>query len=392
MPDGPLALAEFAAARARGEAGESPCHVLSRLTRALQRCERTSEQRRLFLQAVLEGARGATAFSWERGRPETTELIGERRVTGAWCAALAGRLLATHQDDDAHVIAPRVVHDCPEPAEPVSVALVRVSRTPGQWIGVLRFDSRQPFGTDEIEFLSLARQLLADHHRHARLYGELKETVLGLVRSFTTAIDAKDQYTCGHSERVGRIATRLGQEMALPGAVLSDLYLAGLLHDIGKIGIRDSVLLKEGNLTEEERNHIREHPIIGERIVSSIRQLTHLCPGVRNHHERYDGQGYPDRLAGDGIPLLARVLSVADSCDAMMADRPYRRSLPPGRIDTTILEGAGKQWDPVVVGHFMACRHDLYAICQKGLGQSVCAAVEETMGARRERSGDEFSS
>jgi HD-GYP domain-containing protein (c-di-GMP phosphodiesterase class II) len=392
MPDRPVALAEgVPASRARSDHGESPCHVLGRLTRALQRCERASDQRRLFLQAALEGARATTAISWERGRPETAELIGERKASGAWCAALANRLLADHLDDDAHVLAPRAVQDGPEPNSPVAIALVRVSRTPGQWVGVLRFDAREPFGADEVEFLSLARQLLSDHHRHVRLYGELKETVLGLVRSFTTAIDAKDQYTCGHSERVGRIATRLGQEMNLPGAMLSDLYLAGLLHDIGKIGIRDSVLLKEGELTEEERGHIREHPVIGERIVSSIRQLAHLCPGVRNHHERYDGQGYPDRLAGEGIPLLARVLAVADSCDAMMADRPYRRSLPPGRIDTTILEGAGKQWDPAVVGHFMACRHDLYAICQKGLGQSVCAAVEETMGARRDRSSEEFS-
>jgi HD-GYP domain-containing protein (c-di-GMP phosphodiesterase class II) len=262
---------------------------------------------------------------------------------------------------------------------------------PGHWIGAIRFDATQPFEHGAIEFMSLARQLLTDHHRHSRLYGELKETVLGLVRSFTTVIDAKDRYTCGHSERVGRIATRLGQEMNLPGAVLSDLYLAGLLHDIGKIGIRDSVLQKETELTDEEREHVREHPIIGERIVSSIRQLTHLCPGVRHHHERYDGTGYPDRLSGEDIPLLARVLAVADCCDAMMTDRPYRRSSPASRIDEVMLAGAGKQWDPAIVGHFTACRHELYAICQKGLGQSVVAAVEGTMGARPNYSAEDFN-
>jgi HD-GYP domain-containing protein (c-di-GMP phosphodiesterase class II) len=366
---------------------EALCRVLSHFTRALQRSERAGEQRRLFLQAVMEGVKAALVFSWDRSRAETVELIGDRRVSAPWCAMLASQLLAEHHDGDGHLLSPRTTTTIDDVGATltVSTALVRVSRTPGQWVGALRFDPAPAFGPDDLEFMSLARQLLGDHHRHSRLYAELKETVLGLVRSFTTVIDAKDRYTCGHSERVGRIATRLGQEMVLPGALLSDLYLAGLLHDIGKIGIRDSVLMKEGELTEDEKIHMREHPVIGERIVSSIRQLSHLCPGVRNHHERYDGQGYPDRLLGDGIPLLARVLAVADACDAMMADRPYRRGLPAGRIDDVMLAGAGKQWDPAVVGHFMACRHELYAICQKGLGQSVYAAVEGTMGARRDQ-------
>jgi HD-GYP domain-containing protein (c-di-GMP phosphodiesterase class II) len=376
--------------RAASDPGFSQCRVLSHFTRALQHCERAGEQRRLFLQAVLEGVGAATVFSWDRSQPDTAEVIGERRVAASWCGFLANRLLAGQHDGAGHLLVVPALADCPGETQPVAVVLVRVSRTPGQWVGAVRFDSAIPFGADDLEFISLARQLLADHHRHVRLYAELKETVLGLVRSFTTVIDAKDRYTCGHSERVARIATKLGQKMGLPGSVLSDLHLAGLLHDIGKVGIRDSVLLKEGELTEEEKAHVREHPVIGERVVSSIRQLSHLCPGVRNHHERYDGDGYPDRLAGENIPLLARVLAVADSCDAMMADRPYRRGLPAGRIDAVMLAGAGKQWDPVVIEHFMACRHDLYAICQKGLGQSVCAAVEGTMGARRDQVTEEF--
>jgi HD-GYP domain-containing protein (c-di-GMP phosphodiesterase class II) len=371
--------------------GESSCRVLAHFTRALQRSERAAEQRRLFLQTVLEGVRATAVFAWDRSQPETAEVIGDRSVNAAWCGALAGRLLVGHHDGDGHLLVQRASCDSIDTNLTASVALVRVSRTPGQWVGAVRFDAGWPLGTNDLEMMSLARQLLADHHRRSRLYAELKETVLGLVRSFTTVIDAKDRYTCGHSERVGRIATRLGQEMGLPGAIQSDLYLAGLLHDIGKIGIRDSVLVKEGELTEEEQTHVREHPVIGERIVSSIRQLAHLCPGVRNHHERYDGDGYPDRLAGDAIPLLARVLAVADSCDAMMADRPYRRGLPTGRIDSVMLAGASKQWDPVIVGHFMACRHELYAICQKGLGQSVYAAVEGTMGARRNHPSEEYS-
>jgi HD-GYP domain-containing protein (c-di-GMP phosphodiesterase class II) len=384
----PKAVAE---ARPASDPGRSFCHILARFTRGLQRCQSGAEQRRLFLQTMAEGVRSSIAFAWERDRPDGAEMAGERTARSGWCASLAQRLVSTHTDGEACVWVPARVSNSLEAGPPYHVALIRISRTPGQWVGVLRFDLSRPFADDEIEFMSLARQLLGDHHRHGKLFGELKETVLGLVRSFTTAIDAKDRYTSGHSERVGRMATRLGVEMGVPGSVLSDLYLAGLLHDIGKIGVRDSVLLKDGELTDEERDHIREHPIIGERIVSSIRQLAHLCSGVRNHHERFDGRGYPDRLAGEAIPLLARVLAVADACDAMMADRPYRRSVPVGRIETVILEGAGKQWDPVVVGHFMACRQDLYAICQKGLGQSVCAAVEETIGARHHQASEEFS-
>src|SRR5439155_8767642 len=151
-------------------------------------------------------------------------------------------------------------------------------------------------------------------------------------------------------------------QLDMPQAVQSDLYLAGLLHDVGKIGIRDDVLQKPGRLTAEETAHIQEHPVIGDRLVCHIKPLQHLRPGVRNHHERWDGRGYPDGLAGEDIPLQARILAVADSCDAMMSARPYRSALPPVRIDAIMLEGAGSQWDPRVVEAFLACRHELYAI------------------------------
>ena len=147
----------------------------------------------------------------------------------------------------------------------------------------------------------------------------MRETLFGVVRCLSTAIDAKDPYTCGHSERVARISVRIGQEMGLSRGEVSDLYLAGLLHDVGKIGIRDEVLLKSGPLTKDEYTHMKEHPITGDRIVSKIKRLSYLCAGVRSHHERYDGTGYPDGLAGESIPLMARIIAVADSCDAMMA-------------------------------------------------------------------------
>jgi HD-GYP domain-containing protein (c-di-GMP phosphodiesterase class II) len=168
--------------------------------------------------------------------------------------------------------------------------------------------------------------------------------------------------------------------MGLGRGEISDLYLAGLLHDVGKIGIRDQVLLKEGPLTPEEFGHMKEHPVLGERIIANVSRFAYLRPGVRGHHERFDGTGYPDRLAGDAIPLMARILAVADACDAMMSTRRYRAALPPARIEQIMREGSGSQWDPRVVEHFFACRHELYAVCQRGLGQSVYLAVERAVG------------
>jgi HD-GYP domain-containing protein (c-di-GMP phosphodiesterase class II) len=180
---------------------------------------------------------------------------------------------------------------------------------------------------------------------------------------------------------VARIGVRLGKQMGLPSSSLSDIYLSGLLHDIGKIGIRDSVLQKPDQLTPEEISHIQEHPLIGDRLVSNIKTLQHVRPGVRSHHERWDGTGYPDGLAREGIPLQARVLAVADSCDAMMASRPYRPALAIEKIDDIMSRGAGSQWDPCIIEHFMVCRHELYSICQRGLGDSVFVAVERALNA-----------
>ena len=224
--------------------------------------------------------------------------------------------------------------------------------------------------------MRLARHMVVNHRQQTHVYDRLKESLLGMVRCLTAAIDAKDPYTRGHSERVARIAVRLGQQLELAPEVCSDLYLAGLLHDIGKIGIRDAVLQKPGKLTAEEFAHICEHPVIGDRLVANIPALEHLRPGVRHHHERYDGQGYPDRLLGEGIPLQARILAVADSCDALMAARPYRSAVPPQRIDAILADGAGTQWDAAVVEAFLLCRQELYSICERGLGDSVVRAVE----------------
>jgi HD-GYP domain-containing protein (c-di-GMP phosphodiesterase class II) len=226
--------------------------------------------------------------------------------------------------------------------------------------------------------------MITAQNQHLQSVTRLKETLVGLVRCLTRVVDAKDPCTCGHSERVARIGVRIGRQMGLSEKVTNDVYLAGLLHDVGKIGVRDAVLLKSGTLSAEEMAHIQEHVLIGDHIVAEIPQLAHLRLGIRHHHERFDGQGYPDHLAGEDIPLLARILAVADACDAMMSTRRYRAALTPPQIDATMDRLGGVQWDPKITEAFMACREQIYPpIYQRGIGESALHAIDTVIDPDR---------
>jgi HD-GYP domain-containing protein (c-di-GMP phosphodiesterase class II) len=233
-----------------------------------------------------------------------------------------------------------------------------------------------PFRKSDAALLAPFVAMIESCERAANRYQDLKELLVGLTRALTTAIDAKDSYTYGHSERVGRIAVELGRELGMEGDDLGDIYLAGLLHDVGKIGIRDAVLQKPSKLSPEEEAHIRQHVLIGYSILADLRQIRNLLPGVRYHHERYDGGGYPEGLTGESIPLLARILAVADAYDAMTTARPYRHPLPIQKVEQILAEGAGTQWDKRVVEAFMRCRLKIHSIRQRGLGESLRVAIE----------------
>ncbi len=232
-----------------------------------------------------------------------------------------------------------------------------------------------PFRRGDVVAVAPFASLLCLHLGTAGRFQDLKELLVGLVRSLTSSIDAKDPYTFGHSERVGRVAVELGRELGLEADEVSDLYLAGLLHDIGKIGVRDVVLCKKGPLTDEERDHIQQHVTIGHAILADLHPIRHLLPGVLYHHERYDGAGYPERLAGEAIPVIARILAVADAYDAMGTSRPYREAMTLDRIEGILRQGAGTQWDRTVIDAFMRARHKIHAIRQRGIGESLRHAV-----------------
>ncbi len=169
------------------------------------------------------------------------------------------------------------------------------------------------------------------------------------VESLVKALETKDYYTYGHSERVALLAERLAYEMNLEQKQIELTHIAAHLHDLGKIGIPDSILNKPGRLTEEEFKIMQEHSVKGFEILSKVQSLHHIANIVKHHHERYDGKGYPDGLKGKEIPLMSRIIAVADSFDAMTSTRPYRRKL---EIDEAVLEleeHAKDQFDPAVI-------------------------------------------
>jgi HD-GYP domain-containing protein (c-di-GMP phosphodiesterase class II) len=251
---------------------------------------------------------------------------------------------------------------------------------PSGWLVALRPSSRAAWQPEELELLRSIAPLLAAQRSNARLYADLKELLFGVIRALTSAIDAKDPYTSGHSERVARIAVRLGEQLGMNANQRGDLYLMGLLHDVGKIGIEDGVLKKPDRLTPEEYRQIQSHVKIGVHILSDLKKLHHLLPGVAHHHECYDGTGYPSGLVGEAIPLAARILSVADAYDAMSSSRPYRRRLDLAQIDENFRKGAGTQWDAKVVDALFACREEIERIRSKGVGDSLRMVIVDTLG------------
>lgn len=233
-----------------------------------------------------------------------------------------------------------------------------------------------PFRHSDAALLTPFVAMLGLQGRTTTRYQDLKDLLVGLTRALTAALDAKDAYTFGHSERVARISVELGRELGLNEDELGNIYLAGLLHDIGKIGVRDAVLTKAGALTPEEHDEIKQHVTIGYAILADLHQIRDLLPGVLYHHEKYDGTGYPDGLIGEAIPLQARILAVADAYDAMSTTRPYRDAMPGSRVEQILLQGAGKQWDKRVIDTFFRCREAIYAIRQRGVGGSLRKALD----------------
>ncbi|MHC4602859.1 MAG: HD domain-containing phosphohydrolase, partial [Planctomycetota bacterium] len=221
----------------------------------------------------------------------------------------------------------------------------------GLMVAINRID-KQDFDSTDVKLFNSVANGCAVFVENGRLFKDLEELFIGSLKALTSSIDAKDPYTRGHSERVAFIsrwlAERLAEEESLEEDQIHKIYLAGLLHDIGKIGIDEAVLCKQGKLNEQELSRIRKHPSIGAGILREIKQMRDIVPGVLCHHEQVDGKGYPNGLAGEQIPLTGKIVGLADSFDAMTSKRTYRSALTVEQALAEIEEGLDTQFDEKV--------------------------------------------
>ena len=231
----------------------------------------------------------------------------------------------------------------------------------------------------ETKFLNATADFLGVYHENTARYIEQRTLFLGTLQALTASIDAKDRYTRGHSERVGLLASQLAQAGGMSADTAEQYRISGLVHDVGKIGIPEAVLRKKGQLTPQEFEQIKRHPVIGYEILKDIPPMAEILPGVLYHHERWDGSGYPEGLAGEDIPLIGRVLNVADSFDAMSSTRSYRPALNRITVLNEFERCGGTHFDPAIIALLDGI--DLSAYDELVAQSSAAFGSQETVSA-----------
>jgi HD-GYP domain-containing protein (c-di-GMP phosphodiesterase class II) len=261
-------------------------------------------------------------------------------------------------------------------------------RSPQRRLGLLHLDrgpDERPFSLVDLHVADALAASIGGSIENAQFFLAKQRTwFIQTVIALAQTIEVRDPSTAGHAERVTRYALLLAETLKLPGHIRRQIETGGRLHDIGKIGIRDAVLRKEGRLSDEEYEHMKSHTVKGAAILAGIPDLAPVLPIIRNHHERWDGRGYPDRLAGQEIPLASRLVAVADSFDAMTSNRPYRSSLSIDEAFDQLRRGAGSQFDPECSRAFLGLRPRLLNLLETGLSDlgserrimAECAAAE----------------
>jgi len=238
----------------------------------------------------------------------------------------------------------------PEPlVSSVIVAPIAIRRKSVGSVVLLRGNDKPAYTREQLQLLYVFAVHTASAFENARLYAQMRDMNLEVIRSFAQAVEAKDVYTRGHSERVALYATHLGGRLGLSQEDMNRLYAAGILHDIGKIGIPESILNKPAKLTNEEFAVMQRHPELGRAILNQTTAFGDILPIIYHHHEHVDGTGYPMGLRGEEIPFLARMLSVVDAFEAMTSDRAYRKALLVEAVREILASGAGRQWQEDLV-------------------------------------------
>lgn len=254
--------------------------------------------------------------------------------------------------EQAHLALFSIANNTTDLSHLVSIVL-RTSDQPVGMIHLTRNGEQPGFTEDERKMLAICASQIATSLDNSRLYQQLKDQHLQTVSALSAAIDARDTYTRGHSEQVMRYAVRMAEVRQLSPERIENLRYGALLHDIGKIGIRDDILLKPGFLTEDERLIMEQHPRIGADILRGIKALHNITNMIEYHHERIDGKGYPLGVDGSQLSEEIRILAIADSYDAMTSDRAYRKGMPSEKAFHVLLAGRGTHWDSDMVDQFI---------------------------------------
>lgn len=241
-------------------------------------------------------------------------------------------------------------------------------------LGVLQAINKKEgrFTEFDLEILETLANQVGIAIENALLYQEQRETLLGITMAFAEALEKRDNYTGGHTRRVCEYSMAIARRLELPAEQLEELRLSAILHDIGKIGVADRILQKPGKLEEDEFAEMNRHPVLGSEILEHVKSLRAMIGGVRHHHEKFDGSGYPDRKKGTEIPLIARIIAVADAFDAMTSNRPYRKALSRETALNELVTFSGRQFDPQVVEAFLE-------ICNQANLPGVCGRAETVL-------------
>lgn len=318
-----------------------------------------------FLKCVCERLKSSTDFSWVSarftGEDDDASTLADKFYLSGTPAAQIGEMVrvsgelarASHAEKGAQILPS--VRGLSSASNP-QVLLHPIQRGVGP--GGALFAGEKG-GADEavsswdIQLFEAAAGFIASYLENVTLFEEQRRLFMGTLQALTAAIDAKDRYTRGHSERVSHLSTLLAKEIGLSDEEAERIRIAGLVHDVGKIGVPENVLCKQGRLSDPEFDAIKRHPQIGFGILQDIPPLRDVLPGVLHHHERWDGRGYPSGLSNEQIPLQARIIAVADTFDAMSSTRSYRPAMPREKVLAELQRCSGSQFDPSLIPAFL---------------------------------------
>lgn len=319
-----------------------------------------------FLQDSIDGIMDVTSFGWVAIYLNAQPWTGSTNepmllCTGAFPAYMAGvqdlldsGTLGQNDTDESEIISDaRVEQLTGEQDQLIVLPIYRGEQIVGALLAGGKHGDDPQVSTYDTRIIDTVGSFARSYYEIVCLLHEQQEMFLGSLRAITAALDAKDSYTQGHSERVAYLAAELARAVGLDEEEIERIHIAGLMHDVGKIGVPEAVLCKPGKLTDEEFDAIKQHPRIGYDILAGIPQLADILPGVLWHHERADGRGYPDGLASKDTPLIARILAIADTFDAMSSNRSYRSALTREKVLAEISRVGGSQLDTELAARFV---------------------------------------